>query len=92
VSAQAGRIVCDRIGNRHEAVGNSKTTEPSWFSMCIHPLCWADSEKISRNREHVRDRARRRWTTLWKRRRVGSGGFGKEQERKIAALGLLGAG
>jgi hypothetical protein len=68
VSAQAGRIVCDRIGNRHEAVGNSKTTEPFWFSMCIHPLCWADSEKISRNREHVRDRVRGRWIAQRDRR------------------------
>ncbi len=31
------RIVCDR--NRHQAGGNSKTMEPLWFSMGIHPSC-----------------------------------------------------
>jgi hypothetical protein len=31
VSAQAGRIVCDRIGIRHEATGNSKIGRLSGF-------------------------------------------------------------
>jgi hypothetical protein len=47
-----------RIGNGHEAIGNSKTTEPFSFSVCNPRLYWAGSEKINRNRERVRNRVR----------------------------------
>ena len=88
--------MCNGIGNRREATGNSKmriafdSTSVSGTAV-FQPFVPARSEKISKNQDHVRDRARRRWTALWKRRRVGRGGFGEDQGWKSAALRLLGA-
>ena len=59
LEARLGGLCVIEIGIRREATGNSKATEPLWFSMGIHPSCWEGSKKFSRNRERDRVRERR---------------------------------
>lgn len=84
--AQAGRIVCHATGIRQEATGNSKTTEPLWFSMDIHPSCRKGRRSSAGNWEHVRERVREGENPRWSRRVASWGACRTAKENVVREI------